>query len=159
LVYLAEEPFFLKEINNKDPFSVLPDSREELLHILRLDQRPKAPIAFLPPKNFPRMVSQRSAFTIHPNPGIEPDAKQIADFLTSETSLVRYIIPPECKRSLQKDLFALGISRGTLFQDLDSLCDDVVNSARDISRYNARDLPDPPKCSGEMPDIEQAVHF
>jgi hypothetical protein len=41
-----------------------------------------------------------------------------------------------------------------LFQDLDSLCDDVVKSAKDIDQYNAHNLPDPPICSGEIANNE-----
>ena len=95
------------------------------------------------------MVSQQSAFTIHPKPGRHNDTMNIADFLTNEKCLIRYIIPARCKKSLLKDLYSLRISRGTIFQDLDSLCDDVVNSAKDINRYNPWALPIPPKCSGK----------
>lgn len=152
LQYLAEEPFILKEIDNKD--RTFNNSNRQLLDRLGVPQAPKSPIAFRPPKNFPRMVSQLSAFTIHPNPRIDPNAKNIADSLIHGNNLVRYIIPSRCKRSLLKDLFSLGISRGTIFQDLDSLCDDVVNLAKDIDQYNARMLPEPPECGGEIFDNE-----
>lgn len=157
LLYLVEEPFIHKEVNNKDPMSDSSIKRDgkKLLKKLKLRQKPNAPIAFRPRKNFARMVSQLSAFTIHPNPIIDNDVKNITDILESETSLVRYIIPPYCKKNLLKDLFSLGISRGTLFQDLDSLCDDVVKSTEDIVRYDPWLLPNPPECGGQSSDTEE----
>jgi len=143
LRYLAEEPFIPKEINNKEPKFYNPGSNAELLRSLDLNQEPKYPIAFKPPKNLPRMVSQFSAFTIHPKP-IESN-RGISDLLTEKTCLIRYNIPSKHKKGILRDLFSLGISRGTIFQDLDSLCDDVIKSAKDTAQYNARDLPCPPK--------------
>jgi hypothetical protein len=112
-----------------------------------LTTRPQAPIAFYPTMDFPRMVSQLSVFTIHPDPRINSTAKSITDLLTHKESLVRYIIPAKCKRKMLRDLYALGISRGTIYQDLDSLCIDMVQSAKE--EYNAWFLPSPPMCSGE----------
>jgi hypothetical protein len=86
------------------------------------------PIALLPPMNFPRIVSQLSAFTIHP-----PDAGQnsIRECLGEAKpgafrSLERHVIPADCKEHLFQDLISLGITRRTLFQDLDSLAKGIV---------------------------------
>lgn len=148
LRYLAEEPFNHNEINNKERDNDYTRRQEGLLRKLDLSAAPTTPIAFRPSRNFPRMVSQSSVFTIHPNPRTSQNVKEITDFLRNERSLVRYIIPKECKKLLLEDLQSLGISRGTLFQDLDSLCKDIVSYARDLDHYNAFDLPEPPRCSG-----------
>ena len=153
LLYLAEEPVCnLIESNNKITPSIS-KNRKKILNKFRLSQAPHAPIAFHPPMNFPRMVSQLSVFTIHPDPKINTEAKTITELLTTETSLVRYIISAEYKEEMLRDLSSLGISRGTIFQDLDSLCNDVVESAKESETYNAWSLPQPPKCSGECNDL------
>lgn len=150
LLYLAEEPLWnLNEINNKNVPSENRNLHEKFLEKFNLPMPPQAPIAFYPPMNFPRMVSQLSVFTIHPDPRINQGSKKITELLTSEKSLVRYILPADCKRNMLKDLAALGISRGTIYQDLDSLCNDMVQSAKNSEGYNAWYLPDPPICSGE----------
>jgi hypothetical protein len=55
LRYLASEPMWAR-------------GSEKLAEELKLEKVPEYPIAFSPPMNFPRMVSQLSAFTIHPRP-------------------------------------------------------------------------------------------
>jgi len=158
LLYLAKEPFNQNEINNKiwnyDPAS----RRQELLEELGIRVAPTTPIAFRPSRNFPRMVSQFSAFTIHPNPSVNSDARKITDFLDYPRNLVRYIIPSEYKANLLGDLRSLGISRGTVFQDLDSLCEDIVCYARDLDHYDGPRLPEPPLCSGKWDEFHRDGH-
>ncbi len=81
------------------------------------------PIALLPPMTFPRIVSQLSAFTIHPP---LHNHNSIPELLTQEIHLVRYIIPAKRKVHLRQDLAELGIMRRTLFQDLDSLSISII---------------------------------
>ncbi len=90
------------------------------------------PIALLPPMILPRIVSQLSAFTIHPaddryngllkqltpiQPGIIP-------------ALARYVIPADSKVHLCRELASLGITRRTMFLDLDSLSKSIVEEYR-----------------------------
>jgi hypothetical protein len=81
------------------------------------------PVALLPPMTFPRIVSQLSAFTLHP---LLDNRNDIHKLLTLEIQLVRYIIPAKYKLHLRQDLAELGIMRRTLFQDLDSLSISIV---------------------------------
>jgi hypothetical protein len=112
LRYLAAEP------NHNNP--------EKLAEEIELKEIPQYPHAVDPPSFFPRMVTQLSTFTIHPRSKI---GYTIPEIMTKEENLVRYIIPNGCKRRLLSDLAALGITKVTLFQDLDSLSHDVVQES------------------------------
>lgn len=112
---------------------------------LGLEEAPKYPLAIQPPMNFPRMVSQLSAFTIHPEP--LPNCT-IPDLLQDEEYLVRYIIPANSKDKLLTDLAALGITPRTLRPDLDSLSATIKQEAK-IVAYGP---PHPPPCDGEYDD-------
>ena len=131
LRYLASEPV----CNNP----------EELKEKLKLKEIPKYPLAIQPSMNFSRMVSQLSAFTIHPEP--LPNCT-IPDLLKDKESLVRYIIPANNKGKLLKNLAALGITPKTLRPDLDSLSATLKQEAR-IVGYRP---PNPPPCDGEWDD-------
>lgn len=76
------------------------------------------PLPIYPPLSFPRMVSQASAFTIHPKP---LPGNAIPDLLHDEKFLVRYIVRADAKKRLRDDLAALGINQLVLFPDLDGL--------------------------------------
>jgi hypothetical protein len=82
------------------------------------------PVAFLPPAVNPRIISQSSAFTIHPLSDIESNG--IINLLDTKDdmahqSLCRYKVPKECKNEIRENLRAIGITERFLFQDLDSL--------------------------------------
>lgn len=109
LRYLAAEP------RHNNP--------QKLAEEIGLKKIPQYPHAVDPPLHFPRMVAQLSAFTIHPRP---KPSQTIPEVMTAETNLVRYIIPAGCKRKFLADLSALGITKMTLFQDLDSLSHDII---------------------------------
>lgn len=111
LKYLFAEPSY---INNE----------EELLKELSLEEKPKYPIALLPPLKFSRMNFQQSAFTIHPKP--KKDNK-LTQLLNDEKSLICYRIPRESKKEMLYALRSLGISNHTLFPDLDALSAHLIN--------------------------------
>ncbi len=106
---------------------------------------PTLPIAFRPPMNFQRMVSQMSTFTIHPNPITE---NTIPELLPDERHLVRYIIPKEYKNELKDGLKALGITHHTLFPDLDSLSKSIIEEQKKYLE-GGYIIPEPPECGGE----------
>lgn len=124
LNYLAAEP------SHNDP--------KKLAEELGLKKIPQYPHAVDPPLHFSRMVTQMSAFTIHPRP---VKGYTIPDIMTEEKHFVRYLIPSSCKRRMLSDLAALGISRMTLFPDLDSLSHDVIQE-HNIVAYSP---PEPPR--------------
>lgn len=132
VLYLAEETLCDTE----------GDKKALLSNLLGRSKGYDNPIAFLPAMNFPRMISQLSAFTIHPKPS---SGHTIPELLSDERHLVRYIIPHDHKFELIQDLAALGITRRTLYQDLDSLCVDLKQEAR-VGLYSP---PNPPRCSGK----------
>lgn len=76
------------------------------------------PLALMPPLQFPRMAAQMSRFTIHPSR--EPES-QIEFLLRGHTSLIRYIIPSECKADLARNLRRIGFTHENLYRSLDSL--------------------------------------
>jgi hypothetical protein len=106
----------------------------------------QGPVAIQPPMMFPRMAVQGSTFTIHPSPG--DGIATIPELLQEPKYLVRYVIPSHAKKKLLADLRALGVSRGHLFPDLEGLSQ-MINFDNRIVGYAA---PDPPICSGEIPD-------
>lgn len=124
LSYLAGEP------SHNDP--------EALAKELELEKRPECPFAVLPPLNFPRVINQSAAFTIHPNPRPK---KTIPELLTDAKDIVRYIVPSDKKQKLQLALEALGIMEHTLFPNLDSLSKSIVFIEHHTFAYNP---PDPP---------------
>lgn len=124
LRYLAAEPSY----NNP----------KKLAEKIELDEIPQYPHAVDPPLHFPRMVAQLSTFTIHPRPKL---SKTIPEVMTDEKNLVRYKIPAGCKKKLLDDLVALGITKMTLFQDLDSLSHDIIQ-AHNVVAYSR---PKPPR--------------
>lgn len=124
LRYLAAEP------SHNNP--------QKLAEEVGLKEIPQYPHAVDPPLHFPRIVAQLSAFTIHPRP---KSSKTIPEVMTEETNLVRYVIPAGCKRKFLSDLSALGITKMTLFQDLDSLSYDIVQD-HNIVAYTP---PKPPR--------------
>lgn len=123
LTYLATEPFF------NHPLFAMQNSN--------VGETPGGPIAFMPTLTLRRMVSQMSAFTIHPRheyyaadvtPISDDDfarvlgrTKSIEQLLPERSSLVRYIIPSCAKPEILLALEALGVNEGSLFVDLDSL--------------------------------------
>lgn len=93
---------------------------------------PECPIALKPPLKFNRMISQLSTFTIHPIP---KEGVTITELLFDERYLVRYIVPSAAKRRLHQDLAALGVTRRTLFPDLDGLSKSIVDAHKTLA-YN-----------------------
>jgi len=135
LRYLAEEPYLAI-----DPVSDYQKRQEKLAKEIGLNEIPQYPLALHPTMNFPRMVNQLSTFTIHPIPR---QGNTIPDLLTDKRYLVRYVIPQNCKLNLINDLKSLGISRRTLFPDLDGLSQTIMEELFHTPiGYNP---PDPPE--------------
>jgi hypothetical protein len=124
LRYLAAEP------NHHSP--------QFLARELGLEKSPECPIPVSPPMSFPRIISQLSTFTIHPIP---KPGFTIIDLLPDMRHLVRYIIPGKRKQRLLADSRALGITRHSLFPDLDALSESVIQECNII----AYSPPEPPK--------------
>lgn len=120
------------------------NSPDQLAREMRLEERPRFPLAFQPPLLFPRMVAQHSAFTVHPRP---EQGCSMTDLLTEPEHLVRYVIPAEAKPRLRRDLTSLGVTRGSLFPDLDGLSQ-VIIEEHGVVAYAP---PRPPDFSQERP--------
>ena len=82
------------------------------------------PVAIYPSTIHSMIRSQRGCFTLHGN-----DKRDWEEILGQELSrkrrLVKYIIPKEIIPSILKDLYGIGITHATLFQDLDGLSRDL----------------------------------
>ena len=104
---------------------------------LELKSTPKRPIAFRPALRFPRMLVQRSTFTIHPVPA---PGMTIPELLTERKHLVRYVIPADRKQGLLLHLRFLGITHSAIFPDLEGLSRAVVEE-HNVVGYSP---PDPP---------------
>lgn len=136
LQYLAAEPYLAIP-----PATGNKKMQKELAKRCGFDKIPQYPLAVYPTMNFPRMVNQLSTFTIHPIP--HQGENTIPDLLTDKKHLVRYVIPQDCKLNLINDLKSLGISRRTLFPDLDGLSQTIIENLNHTPfEYN---LPDPPE--------------
>ena len=135
LQYLAKEPYLAI-----DPISDNQERQEKLAKEFGLSEIPQYPLALSPTMNFSRMVAQLSTFTIHPIPR---KGNTMPDLLTDKKYLVRYVIPQDCKLNLVNDLKSLGISRRTLFPDLDGLSQTIIENLKHTpSGYNP---PAPPE--------------
>lgn len=128
LQYLVEEP--------------LVHDREANARARQLPKVPDKPIALRPATTFPRMVAQLSVFTIHPKPQA---GHTLLEILPEEELLVRYVVPVGVKHQLLNDLQALGISRRTLFPDLDALSQTIEREHQTAIAYVP---PKPPRCGG-----------
>jgi hypothetical protein len=118
-------------------------TKEEFFNSVRMDE-PKYPIAFIPPNNIPRMISQMSRFTLHPRP---ERGCTIPELLHDKKQLVRYIIPSDKKDNLLDDLSSLGINRHILYGDLDALGQSLKE---EIYYYDKEyEQQDPPIFNGE----------
>jgi hypothetical protein len=95
------------------------------------------------------MVSQLSAFTIHPKPYPECTITELLG--ENEKALVRYIIPGDLKDELLLDLESLGITEYSLFQDLDSLSMTLERE----TIFDADNIPSPPRCGGDYIEINR----
>jgi hypothetical protein len=91
------------------------------------------PLALIPPFQFPRMAAQMSRFTIHTSTDSQ---EQIEFLLQGPSSLVRYVVPANAKKSLSGHLARLGFSHETLYRSLDALGrtirDEIVEADFDI---------------------------
>lgn len=128
LGFLANEPF-------------VPDGKE-LAQTFKLPAIPDWPIALRPTTSFRRMVVQSSVFTIHPS---RSHGKAIPDVLPEEEFLVCYHVPATMKQQLLNELWALRITRRTLFPDLDSLSKTIEFEQKTFVAYTP---PKPPNCGG-----------
>jgi hypothetical protein len=113
--------------------------KDKLLRELSLPEKPKYPLAFLPPMSFNRLIFQRSAFTIHPIPD---KSNLLTSIISDPRYLVRYIIPKDKKKVLFDTLLSLGISYHTLFPSLDYLSKHLIRTFSMVASYRP---PEPPK--------------
>jgi hypothetical protein len=84
------------------------------------------PVAVGPTYVHPRIAAQRSRFTIHGN-----DKRSLYDLLSGkENVLAKYVVDATRKKQMLDELKILGISRATLFPDLDGLAGDLTELFR-----------------------------
>ena len=113
--YLAREMFY--DIEKKEGFAKK----------LSLKEIQTKPMAILPPLAWPRMVAQKSAFTLHPKP------RSLEDIYAPEAKLTRHKIPSRFKLEIRRELRHLGIEYRTLFPELDSISKDMNSQFEDES--------------------------
>lgn len=75
-------------------------------------------LAVYPEAIVPRIIRQGGVFTIHPDPSVDFKATKSAN-----RRLEQILIDTSCRNSLRRQLSEYGISRETLFPDLDGLSD------------------------------------
>lgn len=78
-------------------------------------------LAIDPAETHMRMLMQGSKFTIHDNGTPLEKLGRAKEFLNAVE------IPMDCKRKVKDQLRTLGVSRATLFHDLDSLAADIAD--------------------------------
>jgi hypothetical protein len=76
----------------------------------------KRVLRFQPPAISDRIVQQAGLFTVHPSPEIP----------LADPKLTKARIPSAARRELKRELFKLGISRGSLFPGLDGAVADIT---------------------------------
>jgi hypothetical protein len=105
--YLAREMFY--GIEKKEGFAKK----------LSLREIQTKPVAILPPLAWPRMIAQKSAFTLHPKP------RSFEDIYAPNAKLTRHKIPLRFKLEICRELRLIGIEYRTLFPELDSISKDM----------------------------------
>lgn len=111
---------------------VLNCQQQELLKGMGVDL--DVPIAFPATYQDPRMIAQRSCFTIHGS-----SLCPMQDILAGKNDnlnhyLVEYKIDGKETNSLLRELSLLGVSAATIFPDLDHLAQDLVS---DLQNFNS----------------------
>lgn len=122
---------FVKYLVTQPMYRSNDEHQDKLKKRYRITDPLKYPVAFQAPLTFGRMNSQCSMFTIHPKPQKD---YTIPEKMNGE-DLVRYIIRSENKKSIRKDLYFLGIGRQALFQDLDSLSQDLLYEVNHVRGF------------------------
>lgn len=102
----------------------------KLAEELDLKEIPDTPMALRPPLKFERMIYQQSVFTIHPKPDKN---NSITDILKDNRHLIKYIIPHGFKQKIKNDLKSLGINKRTLFGDLTSLAESILEEEKTVA--------------------------
>ena len=125
-------PEWLNQAQSKNPIVGIPgDERVRALarNAFALLQEEEQHLAVIPNSLDPRMLVQRSRFTIHGTPSaLEEVAKE---------SMLRCTIPMKSRRILREELIAAGITEGSLFPDLVTLAKDLTSEA--MCRVQARE--------------------
>lgn len=87
------------------------------------DKIPEAPIALLPANCDPRIISQKSCFTLFGRQvnGLVIDGKEIICPCCNQRILKKLIIDGNSKKSLRQELAKIGISSETIFPGLEGL--------------------------------------
>ncbi|HLL45561.1 MAG TPA: hypothetical protein VK399_02590, partial [Longimicrobiaceae bacterium] len=97
----------------------------EIRHLFRIFFDPAhdtdTVVALYPDEYDNRMLMQSAVFTIH------IDATPLENFDFSVSSLLRITIPAAAKPVIFKELKGVGITRSTLFPDLQNLAADLVS--------------------------------
>lgn len=93
-------------------------------------QLPRLPLAVCLPHNSPRISAQQGLFTVHgssrkPLEQLVPNARL--------SRLVKFVIPKEHVRTVQRELRLAGITASTLFPDLEGLCKHIASDWMDRS--------------------------
>lgn len=78
------------------------------------------PVAIHPTNIHPRMSVQRSCFTVHGK------NKSSLTKLVPEEHLKRYVINPDARDAIRRDLRMLGVNHSTIFPDLDGLAKELA---------------------------------
>ena len=107
--YEFEVPSFEDEhLKQYSPSTIAQESKTKLF-----------PMAAIAPRNSTRMQAQRGVFTISHRENIYVD--EVGEAVGERDQSLRYIITPEIKIVILKELSLLGITRFQLFPDLESL--------------------------------------
>jgi len=118
--YLAREMFY--GIEKKGGFAKK----------LNLREIQTKPVAILPPLAWPRMVAQKSAFTLHPKP------RSLGDIFAPDAKLTRHRIPSSFKLKIRRELRCIGMEYRALFPELDSISKDMNSQFEDESDWLSR---------------------
>ncbi len=86
------------------------------------------PLAIRPIITHPRMIAQRSVFTIHGDDC--RDIESIVDGHKLKNLLHRIIIKKSSKRSIEVNLKNIGITRPVVFPDLDGIAGDIISRSK-----------------------------
>ena len=83
------------------------------------------PLALFPKRYNPRIVAQRGVFTIHGTEEVAIEDVMLANAGTDEPRIARFCFDGATREELQRDLYALGVSKAALFPEPQSIAEDL----------------------------------
>jgi len=123
---------YIKQFENEESLPSFEEDKDDLLknyttESYRIDdpENGMLPVAFLAPRNSPRMQAQQSVFTIYHH-----DKTPLQE-IENKNHIWRYILPKSSKKNIKNELKLLGVTRFQLFPELETIHEKIEEESND----------------------------